>query len=77
LTTSTPPSAYFETPRSLLTTRRLTDGWCAECGVKADDATWAILRNRIGACLTALQHKGLAAGVGTMVDGYKGWRRTP
>jgi len=56
-----------------ITSRDLTERWCAERGLKTDDATWAILRNRIGASLTALKNDGLALGVGTQADGYKGW----
>jgi hypothetical protein len=56
-----------------ITSRELTDRWCAARGLKTDDATWAILRNRIGACLTALKSQGLALGAGSMPDGYKGW----
>ena len=59
-----------------LTSRDLTDRWCELRGLKTDDATWAILRNRIGACLTALKNEGLALGAGTMADGYKGWVRS-
>ncbi|HLY79394.1 MAG TPA: hypothetical protein VKQ70_08480 [Caulobacteraceae bacterium] len=58
-----------------LTSRDLTERWCAERGLKTDDATWAILRNRIGACLTGLKNQGLAHGAGTRPDGYKGWVR--
>ena len=56
-----------------ITSRDLTERWCADRGLKTDDATWAILRNRIGASLTALKNDGLALGAGTMADGYKGW----
>jgi len=56
-----------------ITARDLTKRWCAEPGLKTDDATWAILRNRIGACMPALKNDGLALGAGTMPDGYKGW----
>lgn len=58
-----------------LTSKDLTERWCAERGLQTDDATWAILRNRIGACLTTLKGQGLALGAGTMADGYKGWVR--
>jgi hypothetical protein len=56
-----------------ITSRDLTERWCAERGLKTDDATWAILRNRLGASLTSLKNQGLALGAGTMPDGYKGW----
>jgi hypothetical protein len=57
-----------------VSTREITDRWCKERGLTTDDATWAILRNRMGATLTALQAQGLAAGAGKLADGYKGWR---
>lgn len=57
-----------------MSSREITEAWCAARGLRTDDATWAILRNRIGAVLTALKGHGLAQGAGTMADGYKGWR---
>jgi hypothetical protein len=51
----------------------LTDAWCEARGLKTDDATWTILRNRLGAVLTTMKGQGLIVGAG-MVDGYKGWR---
>ena len=59
-----------------ITSKDLTERWCAERGLQTDDATWAILRNRIGACLTTLKNQGLALGVGVLADGYKGWVRS-
>ena len=58
-----------------ITSREITERWCEQRGLQTDDATWAILRNRIGACLTHLRNEGLALGAGTMTDGYKGWVR--
>lgn len=55
-----------------ITSRQITEAWCEARGLRTDDATWTIIRNRIGACLTALKGQGLARGAG-MVDGYKGW----
>ncbi|MBV9996810.1 MAG: hypothetical protein JO127_16535 [Caulobacteraceae bacterium] len=55
-----------------ITSKDLTERWCAERGLRPDDATWAILRNRIGACLTALKNQGLARGAGE-TGGYKAW----
>lgn len=57
-----------------VSTRDITERWCAERGLQTDDATWAILRNRMGATLIALRAQGLAASVGKLADGYQGWR---
>jgi hypothetical protein len=57
-----------------LTSRDLTEWWCEERGLRTDDATFVIIRCRIGACLTALQKQGIARGAG-MVGSYKGWMR--
>lgn len=59
-----------------ITAKDLTERWCAERGLQTDDATWAILRNRIGACLTAMKNQGLAVGTVNQGDGYKGWLRS-
>jgi hypothetical protein len=56
-----------------ITSRELTEGWCTERGLKTDDATFVIIRCRIGACLTALKNQGLVQGAG-MVGEYVGWR---
>jgi hypothetical protein len=57
-----------------ISTREITERWCQERGLQTDDATWAILRNRMGATLIALRGQGLAASTGKMADGYQGWR---
>ena len=57
-----------------ITTKHLTERWLAERGLRTDDATWAIIRNRLGACMNNLQIAGLAKGAG-MVDGIKGGGR--
>jgi hypothetical protein len=57
-----------------ITSRDLTEWWCEDRGLRTDDATFVIIRCRIGACLTALQKQGLVRGAG-MVDSYKGWAR--
>ena len=54
------------------TSAAITKAWIAERGLNADQATFVILRKRIGACLTTLQADGLAKGAG-MVGEYKGW----
>jgi hypothetical protein len=55
------------------TTKMLTDAWCQARGLRTDDTTWTIIRNRLGACLTMMKGRGVIVGAG-MVDGYKGWR---
>lgn len=57
-----------------ISTRDITERWCETRGLKTDDATWAILRNRMGATLIALRGQGLAFSVGKLADGYQGWR---
>jgi hypothetical protein len=56
-----------------ITTKTLTDAWCADRGLRTDDTTWSIIRNRFGASLIAMKAQGLVRGVG-QVEGYKGWR---
>jgi hypothetical protein len=56
-----------------LTSRQLADMWCQDRGLAAKDSTLSTLRKRIGATLTALQHKGLVAQDGH-VDGLIAWR---
>lgn len=56
-----------------LSSRQITEAWIADRGLRADDATFVILRKRIGACLIAMRADGLAEDVGH--DGeYKVWR---
>jgi hypothetical protein len=56
-----------------ITTKMLTDAWCEARGLRTDDTTWTIIRNRLGATLTTMKGQGLVEGAG-MLDGYKGWR---
>jgi len=65
--------AALKDARGPITTKVLTERWCTERGLTTDDPTWAILRNRIGACVTGLKGQGWIVGAG-MVEGYKGWR---
>ena len=55
-----------------LTSRDITTAWIAKRGLRADDATYVILRKRIGACLIALRAQGMATDVGTVGE-YKVW----
>jgi hypothetical protein len=68
--------AALRDAHSPITTKMLTDRWCEARGLQTDDATWTIIRNRLGACMTNFKLAGIAEGAG-MVDGYKGWRLKP
>ena len=61
-----------------LTSRQITEAWCAERGLVADDATYATLRKRIGACLKSCESRGLIKNRGWTTDrgengSYKLW----
>ncbi len=55
-----------------VTSRDITEAWIKERGLRTDDATFVIIRKRIGACLTGLQADGKARGINTGGE-YKGW----
>ena len=42
-----------------LTTQEITVAWCADRGLRTDDATYVILRKRVGSCLIAAVAAGL------------------
>ena len=56
-----------------LTSKQMTEAWIAQRGLKTDEATFVLIRKRIGACLTALKGEGMAEGVG-LVGGYVAWK---
>jgi hypothetical protein len=56
-----------------VTSKDITTAWIAARGLRADDATYVILRKRIGACLIALRAAGLVADIPQSGE-YKGWR---
>lgn len=61
-----------------LTSRQITEAWCADRGLVADEATYTTLRKRIGACLKSCAHKGLIKECGLTTDHgeygpYKRW----
>jgi len=56
------------------TSKTITEAWIADRGLRADEATYVILRKRLGACLTNLRADGLAAN-GPMDGEYKTWGR--
>ncbi|MEO9969238.1 MAG: hypothetical protein ABJG15_05315 [Hyphomonadaceae bacterium] len=42
-----------------LTSRRITEMWCEDRGLAADEATYTIIRKRIGACIKTCVNQGL------------------
>ncbi|WP_040604086.1 hypothetical protein [Sagittula stellata] len=62
-----------------LTSRQITEAWCEDRGLTADDATMATLRKRIGACIKECARQGLIEECGVTTDHgpwgpYKLWR---
>ena len=54
------------------TSKTLTTAWIEARGLRADDATYVILRKRLGACLTNLRMDELASN-GPMDGEFKTW----
>ena len=65
---------FLRDAKGPVTSRDITEAWIADRGLRTDDATFVIIRKRIGACLTGLQADGMAKGTGSEGD-YKGWSR--
>jgi len=65
--------AFLRDATAPVTSRQITEAWVKARGLRADDATFVLIRKRIGACLTALQADGRVEGAGH-VGGYKEWR---
>jgi hypothetical protein len=62
-----------------LTSRQITEAWAADRGLVADDATYATLRKRVGACIKGCREQGLVEDVGWSKDHdengpYKRWQ---
>lgn len=55
-----------------VTSRELTDAWIAARGLRTDDATFVILRKRVGACLIKLRARGVVRNA-LWRDGYAGY----
>ncbi|WP_299785950.1 hypothetical protein [uncultured Marivita sp.] len=51
-----------------LTSRQITERWAAERGLVCDDATYATLRKRIGACIKGCRDQGLVVDHGWTKD---------
>lgn len=65
--------AFLRDATEPVTSRQITEAWIAERGLRADDATFVILRKRTGACLTALKASGEVQEV-ALPGEYKGWQ---
>ena len=55
-----------------ITSRDITGAWIAARGLRTDDATFVLLRKRVGACLTSLKASSAITGAPTSGE-YKGW----
>lgn len=51
-----------------MTSRQITELWCADRGLEADEATVTTIRKRIGACIKTCQNQGLIERVGRTKD---------
>lgn len=56
-----------------LTSRDITEAWMTERGMVADEATFTLIRKRMGSALISLRADGLAADAPGQGE-YKGWR---
>ena len=54
----------LRTAQGLITSREITTAWVEARGLKADEATFVLIRKRIGACLTKLRVEGVIVGAG-------------
>jgi len=63
----------FRVAAGPLTSRQITEAWIEDRGLQPDDATFVILRKRIGACIQTVRKDGTIEEVGG--DGeYKTWQ---
>jgi hypothetical protein len=58
----------FREAKEPLTSRQVTEAWAADRGLVCDDATYAILRKRIGACIKVCMNQGLLTDCGWTKD---------
>ena len=58
---------------TMVTTRELTEAWLAERQLRTDDATFATIRKRIGACLGKMRDSGTVEAIdtGSLYRGYR------
>lgn len=59
-----------------VTSRDITEAWIADRGLRADEATFVILRKRVGACLIALRAAGGIVSL-TTDSGGRAWGLSP
>lgn len=64
--------AFLRDAKHPVTSRDITEAWMKDRGLRADDATFIIIRKRIGACLNGLKADGQVIGTATGGD-YKAW----
>ena len=69
----------FREASAPLTSRQITEAWAQDRGLSADEATYAILRKRIGSCIKGCVSQGLIECVGQSKDHdqngpYKLWK---
>lgn len=62
---------FLRQAKTPVTSRDITEAWITARGLRTDDATFVIIRKRIGACLTKLRQQGLITGVDA--GEYKAW----
>lgn len=55
-----------------LTSRQITEAWIKDRGLQPDEATFVILRKRVGACLKTCEKDGLAEGAG-QTENHDAW----
>ena len=63
---------FLREAKSPVTSRDITTAWLEARSLRTDDATYVIIRKRIGACLTKLRIGGLVV-CDEMIGEYKGW----
>lgn len=69
----------FRDAKEPMTSRQVTELWCADRGLSADEATLNTIRKRIGACIKTCVQQGLIVDCGWTEDHgvngpYKLWR---
>ncbi|MDB5453948.1 MAG: hypothetical protein JWO33_2526 [Caulobacteraceae bacterium] len=55
-----------------ITSRQITEAWLTARGLRTDEATFVLIRKRIGACLTKLRDQGQIISAG-YIDAYVAW----
>ncbi|WP_339830865.1 hypothetical protein [uncultured Parvibaculum sp.] len=63
---------FLRDAKGPVTSRDITEAWVKDRGLRADDATFVLIRKRIGACLNGLKLDGKVIGTVTGGD-YKAW----